>query len=118
MSVEDAQIVLRFGLQMTEDELILFVPLKSLTSPTRDAMSSWLNDHEIDPAKIALGTPIVRDAVTGTLSWQELNPDDTITRRWRFSPIHHDHAWPARFPVPAPARRRPTVRAASPTVQT
>lgn len=81
----------------TADALTLNAPLGALPSTTREALSSWLRDHGIDPVAIAVGLPIERDDEREILVWREQAPDGVLVRT-RFPAVADGATWPAPFP--------------------
>lgn len=87
----------------TADVLTLHTAVGSLPDSTRDAVTTWLRDHDIDPVAVAVGEPIERDSQREMLVWRE-RAEDGLTVRTRLPSVAKGRTWPAPFP--------PTLRSA------
>ncbi len=81
----------------TPDALTLLTPVGSLPAPTRDAVTQWLRQHDIDPVAVAVGQPIERDPQREMLVWREQS-EDGLTVRTRLPAVAEGDTWPAPFP--------------------
>ncbi|MAS55533.1 hypothetical protein [Nocardioides sp.] len=82
----------------TETQLTLRRPLELLEEHERGAVSEWLLAHRVDPARVAVGSPIQRDETTSSLSWREQTDDGLVVHR-SFPPVSTGERWPAPFPA-------------------
>ncbi len=81
----------------TADMLTLHTPVGALPESTRDAVTAWLRQHDIDPVAVAVGEPIERDSQREMLVWRE-QADDGVTVRTRLPAVAKGRTWPAPFP--------------------
>ncbi|CAN5393351.1 hypothetical protein BH11ACT8_BH11ACT8_33780 [soil metagenome] len=81
----------------TSDVLTLNQPVGALPSSTREAVTQWLQAHDIDPVAVAVGRPIERDAQREMLVWRE-EAEDGVLVRTRFPAVNDGAVWPAPFP--------------------
>ena len=81
----------------TADVLTLLTPVTALPERTRDAVTEWLREHDIDPRVLAVGEPIERDSLREMLVWRE-KAADGLTVRTRLPAVAEGHTWPAPFP--------------------
>ena len=77
--------------------LTLNRPLEEIVEPQRTAVAAWLAEHQIDPARVALGTAVERHEASSSISWREEDAGGLIVHR-TFPAVHHDEGWPAPFP--------------------
>lgn len=85
------------GVEADEVTLVLRRPLAELPPAVRTAISGWLLDHGVDPARVALDQPVRRDEASLSVSWRE-ECEGALVVRHHFPPVDPKDRWPAPFP--------------------
>ena len=85
------------AIEAGENSVILHRPLDELPADTGAALTEWLEQHDVDPRRVALDAPIERDEMTMSVTWREVTPEGVIMRR-KYPAVSRLDGWPAPFP--------------------
>jgi len=86
------------AVECSGDAMTLHCSVEDLPGHLRGAVASWLIEHDIDPAVVALGLPIERDSMREVLTWRETS-DCGVLVRTRLPAVADGAIWPAPFPA-------------------
>ena len=88
----------REAVECSGEAMTLRCTVDRLPGHIQGAVSRWLADHDIDPAVVAIGQPIERDAMREILTWRE-ESDHGVLVRTRLPAVADGAVWPAPFPA-------------------